>query len=205
MKRDNRLSVKQAADFIGVHTNTIYDWIKEGKLRADKEGKSYKINHMDALDIYTSKTRVDEDKEAIVSTQIVKKEAKIVLHTKGSRLLSNMERWINKAIECNEEYSKKMYELSINEADIIKQSSAYLELFEKLEDDKLEILLKARKEIEDFYAMYDFIEKLNQMSRYKEEKRKTLDEEIDLTKVLSTGDIKFIFSEVTLEDKHFTK
>lgn len=205
MKRDNRLSVKQAADFIGVHTNTIYDWIKEGKLRADKEGKSYKINHMDALDIYTSKTRVDEDKEAIISTQIVKKEAKAVLHTKGNRLLSNMERWINKVIECNEEYSKKMYEISTNEADIVKRSSAHLELFEKLEDDKLEILLKARKEIEDFYAMYDFIEKLNQMYRYKEEQRNTLDEEIELTKALVTGDIKFTFNKVTLEDKHFRK
>lgn len=205
MKRDNRLSVKQAADFIGVHTNTIYDWIKEGKLRADKDGKSYKIDHMDALDIYTSKTRVDEDKEAIVSTQIVKREAQTVLHTKCHRLLLNMERWINEVIECSEEYSKKMYELSINEADFIKKSSVQLELFEKLEDDKLDILLKARKEIEDFYAMYDFIEKLNQMSRYKEEKRKTLDEEIELTKALSTGDIKFTFNKVTLEDKHFTK
>lgn len=36
---DNRMSVKDSANFIGVHTNTIYKWIKEGKLRADKEGK----------------------------------------------------------------------------------------------------------------------------------------------------------------------
>lgn len=205
MKRDNRLSVKQAADFIGVHTNTIYDWIKEGKLRADKEGKSYKINHMDALDIYTSKTRVDEDKEAIVSTQIVTKEAKTVLHIKGHRLLSNMERLINKVIEYNEEYSKKMEELHNKETDIIKQSKYHMELYEKLDNDKLDILLNARKEIEDFYAMYDFIEKLNQMSRYKEEQRKTLDEELELTKSLMTGDIKFTFNKVTLEDKHFTK
>lgn len=205
MKIDNRLSVKQSADFIGVHTNTIYDWIKEGKLRADKEGKSYKINHMDALDIYTSKTRVDEDKQAIVSTQIVKKEAKTVLHTKCHRLLFNMQRWINEVIEHNEEYSKKMNEMHKNEPDTLKQSSTHLELFEKLEDEKLEILLNARKEIEDFYAMYDFIEKLDQMARYKEEKRKTLDEEIELTKSLSTGDIKLTFNKVTLEDKHFTK
>lgn len=205
MKQDNRLSVKQAADFIGVHTNTIYDWIKEGKLRADKEGKSYKINHMDALDIYTSKTRVDEDKEVIVSTQIIKKEAKKVLHIKGFRLLSDMQRWINEVIECDKEHSKKMEELHINETDIIKRSNDYMELLEKLDDDKLEILLKARKEIEDFYAMYDFIEKLNQMYRYKEEQRNSLEEELEITKALSTGEIKFKFNKVTLEDKHFTK
>lgn len=205
MKQDNRLSVKQAADFIGVHTNTIYDWIKEGKLRADKEGKCYKINHMDALDIYTSKTRVDEDKEAIVSTQIVKEEAKKVLNIKGFRLLSNMERWLNEVAECNKELSRKREEIIKNEHDIIKKSNSYLELYEKLDDDKIEILVKAREEIEDFYAMYDFIEKLNQMYRYKEEKRNTLDEELELTKSLLTGDIKYTFNNVTLEDKHFRK
>lgn len=204
MKKDNRMSVKQAADFIGVHTNTIYDWIKEGRLRADKDGKSYKINHMDVLDIYSAKTRVDEDKEVIVSTQIVKEEAKKVLHIKGFRLLSNMERWINKALEYDEEHSKKISKL-YDETDLIKQSKDFMELLEKNDNDKLDILLKARKEIEEFYAMYDFTEKLNQMYRYKEEQRNTLDEELEMRKSLLNGDIKLLFNKVSLEDKHFKK
>ncbi|WP_155550108.1 helix-turn-helix domain-containing protein, partial [Paraclostridium sordellii] len=83
MEKDSRLSVKQAADILGVHTNTIYGWMKDGRLRADKEGKSYKINHMDVLNIYNSKNRVDKDREVLLSTQIVREEALDLLSIKA--------------------------------------------------------------------------------------------------------------------------
>nr|DAK84460.1 MAG TPA: helix-turn-helix domain protein [Caudoviricetes sp.] len=36
MEKDNRMTVKQAADFLDVHTNTIYDWLRDGKYKNGK-------------------------------------------------------------------------------------------------------------------------------------------------------------------------
>lgn len=47
-KRDG-LTVPQAAERVGVHTNTIYNWIKSGKLAVTRFGKATRI-HPDDLE-----------------------------------------------------------------------------------------------------------------------------------------------------------
>ena len=205
MEKDNRMTVKQAADFLDVHTNTIYDWLKDGKLRADKEGKLYKINHMDVLDIYKSKTRVDSDKETIVSIQKVKDELEIILEIKSSRLLSNMENWVKESIELHNEHWERVNRFNENEQDFIKRCNYDIESMERLRNEKVDILIRARKEIESFYRTVDVIENLSQLYKYKESKRKTLDEELKWEKAFASGNIAFTFNKITEEDRLFTK
>lgn len=203
--KDHRMSVRQAAEFIGVHTNTIYEWIREGKLRADKEGKSYKINHMDAYKIYASKMRVDEDKETIISIQKVKDELKTILTIKSARLLSNMENWVRESIELYDEHWERVNRFEENEHDYIKRCNYDIESMERLRNEKIDILIRARKEIESFYRAVDTIENLNQLYKYKESKRKTLDEELKWEKAFASGNITFTINKVTDEDRLFMK
>ena len=207
-KRDNRLTVKQSADFIGVHTNTIYEWIKEGKLRADKVGKSYKINHMDVLDIYSSKTRVDKDKEVLVSTQVVTDKAKDILTTKATRLILSMSRLIEEQRQYNENIRKEIFSIEENDKsksiDIEKENNI-LDLMDSSRYKNIELLLNVREEIESFYKMCDFIDGLNQIYRYQDERRCTLDEELSLEKALRDGNLEYIINKVTPEDKLFRK
>ena len=69
-KKDLRMTVKESADFLGVHTNTIYDWIREGRLKADKEGKSYKIDHMSVHELAMAKSTVDKEKQLLISIEV---------------------------------------------------------------------------------------------------------------------------------------
>ncbi len=47
----NLLTVKEAADRLGVSAKTIYNWISEGRLKAQRlGGRSIRI---DELDLYT--------------------------------------------------------------------------------------------------------------------------------------------------------
>lgn len=199
MEQDNRMTVKQAADFLEVHTNTIYEWIKEEKLRADKEGKSYKINHMDVFHVYISKTKVDDFKSAVIGIQKTKEEVNKVLHIKCHRLLRNMDKWVKQADYYSREHVKVIGKLNNDE---------YIEYYNNMENDKLEILLNARADIESFYRTVDLISNLEELYKYKEQHRTTLDEELALTTAFTSEnieDIKITFNEVTDEDKLFKK
>ena len=72
-------------------------------------------------------------------------------------------------------------------------------------NEKLDILIRARKEIESFYRTVDVIENLSQLYKYKESKRKTLDEELKWEKAFASGNIAFTFNKITDEDRLFTK
>lgn len=190
--QDNRMSVKDSADFIGVHTNTIYEWIRDGKLRADKEGKNYKINHMDVLDIYSSKSRVTKDKDTVLSIQNVKEEAGELLKSKQHFLLKDMESLLAKVSKLHTVYFKSLKTLNEKEDDIIKQSEGYFEANSKLDKDILNLILGLRDEVEGFYELNDFIEMLDKMYKYKTATKKTLNEEIEMNKALLNDDFKFI-------------
>lgn len=199
MEQDNRMTVKQAADFLEVHTNTIYEWVKEGRLRADKEGKSYKINHMDVFYIYTSKTRIDEFKNTLIGIQKTKEEVNKLLHIKSHRLLSKMETWSKQAVNCSRENLEGISEFNEDE---------FIEAYNNMENDKLEILLNARADIESFYRTVDLISSLEELYKYKEQHRTTLDYELALTTAFASEnieDIKITFNEVTDEDELFKK
>ncbi|CEP38330.1 Uncharacterised protein [[Clostridium] sordellii] len=179
--------------------------MKDGRLRADKEGKSYKINHMDVLNIYNSKNRVDKDREVLLSTQIVREEALDLLSIKAGRLVIRIKDLINKIDEIYKATSKKMDEIQKSETDVFKSSQVHLDLIQNERENEIKSLINVRGEIEAFYKMYDFIEDLNQIYKYKETQRNTLEEELELTKAINSGDIKYIFQKVTLEDKLFNK
>ncbi len=199
MEKDNRMTVKQAADFLEVHTNTIYEWIKEGKLRADKEGKSYKINHMDVFHVYTSKTKVDDFKSVVIGIQKTKEEVNKVLHIKCYRLLRKMDKWVKQAANYSREYVEGISELNNDE---------YIESYNDMQNNKLEILLNARADIESFYRTVDLISSLEELYKYKEQHRTTLDEELALTTAFTSETIegiKIIFNEVTDEDELLKK
>lgn len=190
--QDNRMSVKDSADFIGVHTNTIYEWIREGKLRADKEGKNYKINHMDVLDIYSSKSRVTKEKDTLLSIQNVKEEADELLKSKQHFLLKDIESLLIKASKLKEVYFNSLKTFNEKEDDIIKQSEGYFEANSKLDKDVLNLILGLRDTVEGFYELNDFIEMLNKMYKYKTATKRTLNEEIEINKALLNDDFKFI-------------
>lgn len=194
---DNRMSVKDSANFIGVHTNTIYEWIKEGKLRADKEGKNYKINHMDVLDIYSSKSRVTKDKDTLVSIQNVKEETLEILNTKCFSLIKDMEFLIEKVTNLNEKYFKDLNQFNEREKDIIKQSDYHFKSKSKLDRDILNLILDLREKIESFYDLSDFMKTLDKMYKYKNNTKKTVNEELELTKALKNNDLEFIINNVT--------
>ena len=186
MEKDNRMTVKQAADFLDVHTNTIYDWLRDGKLRADKEGKSYKINHMDVFNLHLSKTKVDEDKQVLVGAQTVKDESYKMLAIMSSVLIRST---FN---TCCEEYAKYhnnsnklMMELNDKhekeEITLEELSTEQKKIYKYLDDLIIGLLLKARENIESFYSMYDFMENLDKFYKHKEKEKNTLDEELQST------------------------
>lgn len=185
------MSIKEVSNFLEVHENTVRNWIKEGRLRAEKNEKSYKINRSDVFKIYMAKSKVDRSKENLISTQHVKEEINIILNRKCRILFSMMEKILNQ----QEEYMSKLEEdikrieernnnLTLKTHDERKEIAnselrEKIKLMNKYDNDILEILLDFRKDIESFYNTVDLMKNLNQFYKYIESNKSTLDEELD--------------------------
>lgn len=195
-KKDLRMTVKESADFLGVHTNTIYDWIREGRLKADKEGKSYKIDHMSVHELAMAKSTVDKEKQVLISIELVRKEYEETLDRQGFQVLHKMESMVNEYLEFSEKINEEMLneekEKSDNIDDIIASSQNLNEKLELKNKKLIDLLLGAREEIEFFYESYDVIKNLRDFYSFKENKRNTIDETLEINKAIERGDIKFL-------------
>lgn len=185
------MSIKEASNFLEVHENTVRNWIKEGRLRAEKHEKSYKINRSDVFEIYMAKSKVDRSKENLISTQHVKEEINIILNRKCRILFSMMEEIVNQQkeyifkleedIKRIEERNNDLTSKTPDERKEIANSELRekIELMNKYDNDILEILLDFRKDIESFYSTVDLMKNLNQFYKYIESNKSTLNEELE--------------------------
>lgn len=195
-KKDLRMTVKESADFLGVHTNTIYDWIREGRLKADKEGKSYKIDHMSVHELAMAKSTVDKEKQLLISIELVRKEYEELLDNQGFRIIHKMESIVNEFLKFEEELlisHKEQYELD-NTDDILASSEDFFRKMELRNKKLMDLLLGAREEIEFFYENYDVINNLRDFYSFKESKRNSIDETLEINKAIKEGDIKFLIN-----------
>lgn len=195
-KKDLRMTVKESADFLGVHTNTIYDWIREGRLKADKEGKSYKIDHMSVHELAMAKSTVDKEKQLLISIELVRKEYEELLDNQGFRIIHKMESIVNEFLKFEEELlisHKEQYELD-NTDDIFASSEDFFRKMELRNKKLMDLLLGAREEIEFFYENYDVINNLRDFYSFKESKRNSIDETLEINKAIKEGDIKFLIN-----------
>ena len=195
-KNDLRMTVKESADFLGVNTNTIYDWIREGRLKADKEGKSYKIDHMSVHELAMAKSTVDKEKQLLISIELVRKEYEELLDNQGFRIIHKMESIVNEFLKFEEELlisHKEQYELD-NTDDIFASSEDFFRKMELRNKKLMDLLLGAREEIEFFYENYDVINNLRDFYSFKESKRNSIDETLEINKAIKEGDIKFLIN-----------
>lgn len=197
-KEDLRMTVKESADFLGVHTNTIYDWIKEGRLKADKVGKSYKIDHMSVHELAMAKSTVDKEKQVLIGIELVRKEYEETLDTQGFKILHKMESIVSEYLEFTEELNKESFnekeENSDNIDDIIASSEKFFQKEELRKKKLIDLLLGAREEIEFFYENYDVMKNLRDFYSFKENRRNTIDETLEINKAIERGDIKFLIN-----------
>lgn len=201
------MSIKEVSNFLEVHENTVRNWIKEGRLRAEKHEKSYKINRSDVFEIYMAKSKVDRSKENLISTQHVKEEINIILNRKCRILFSMMKEIVNQQeeyifkleedIKRIEERNNDLTSKTPDERKEIANSELRekIELMNKYDNDILEILLDFRKDIESFYSTVDLMKNLNQFYKYIESNKSTLDEELEhhrkiLNKIETNYDFK---------------
>ena len=63
---DNLLTVKETANLLGMPIQTIYTWIHNGKIPAEKIGNSYIITKQDLVDLNLIKGYIDEEGELFV-------------------------------------------------------------------------------------------------------------------------------------------
>lgn len=182
------MSIKEVSNFLEVHENTVRNWIKEGRLRAEKHKKSYKINRTDVFEIYMAKSKVDRSKENLISTQRVKEEINIILNRKCRYIFLMMEEIVNQKEEYTSKLEEDLKQIEERNDDLTpdeRKENANLELIEKIElmnkydNDILEILLDFRKDIESFYSTFDLMKNLNQFYKYIESNKRTLDEELE--------------------------
>lgn len=182
------MSIKEVSNFLEVHENTVRNWIKEGRLRAEKHKKSYKINRTDVFEIYMAKSKVDRSKENLISTQRVKEEINIILNRKCRYIFLMMEEIVNQKEEYTSKLEEDLKQIEERNDDLTpdeRKENANLELIEKIElmnkydNDILEILLDFRKDIESFYSTFDLMKDLNQFYKYIESNKRTLDEELE--------------------------
>lgn len=66
------MNARELANKLGEHPNTIYNKIKEGKIRAVKNGKSYEVDDRDAYDLINNKFYKDNKVhgEEIINSQL---------------------------------------------------------------------------------------------------------------------------------------
>ncbi|MGL5714120.1 MAG: helix-turn-helix domain-containing protein [Paraclostridium sp.] len=188
--KDNRLSVKEAADFIGVHTNTIYDWINDGRLIADKEGKSYKINHMSVVDMYSARSIVDGDKQVIVGINKVKESVLSDLRFSAGRTFQQMRNAIDKFEEFYKDHNDVLISDTIEFSRVLKEEPHNLAETAKRNMDSLykpydiqhDLILNLKDEIDKHMELYNFMLSLDNFQRQKKSNESTVDDILNLQK-----------------------
>lgn len=189
IEKDTSMTVKEATEFLGLHENTIRNYIENGKLRAEKVGKSYRINRSDVFEIYTAKRKVDRSSEAIISIQRVMQDIDRILISKYNILFSTMKNLIKKREEYDAKLSEEITKIDKREHNIttVEERKKYanldlnqkMKLIEKYDKDILDLLLESRKDIESFYNTFDMLENLGQFYKYIDHNKSTLDKEIE--------------------------
>lgn len=71
---EKRYSVKQVADMMGLSRITIFNYIKKGKLKAQKIGRGYVISESDVAEITNKELTVSSKKEIEKGVRRVLKE-----------------------------------------------------------------------------------------------------------------------------------
>ncbi len=71
LHKDNFFSTSQVAEILGVTRITVFRWIKEGTLKAEKIGRNYVISHEELNKHLDSKPLSDEEKTRV--TKLVHK------------------------------------------------------------------------------------------------------------------------------------
>ena len=51
------LNIHETAELLGMHPNSVYEWVREGKLRAARLGKTWRIRRSD-IDVFFDESTV---------------------------------------------------------------------------------------------------------------------------------------------------
>lgn len=185
------ISVKEAAEMTNAHTNTIYNWMKEGKIRHEKEGRSYKLNLEDILYISYSKLRISEDKQVLRSIQVTKHEVSKVLDRKISIVMKKITQVVKEVEKAQEDSDKRLETIHIKyKKDLKENADKALEELKVKSNEERELLRKKKKElligiedeIKSFYSTCESINILEEMYAKQSNSIRTLDEELEVLK-----------------------
>ena len=118
------MNAKELANKLGVHYNTIYKKIKEGDLKANKVGKSYEVDDIDAYDLIQAKM-------FSLSTKEIEFGMDVILNFLKEERRSNFRFFLQDTESIVEKYNK-----SVDEVDELCMNSFWLEpnVIECLED-----------------------------------------------------------------------
>ncbi|MEG1009708.1 MAG: helix-turn-helix domain-containing protein [Clostridia bacterium] len=185
------ISVKEAAKMADAHTNTIYNWMKEGKIRHVKEGRSYKLKLEDVIYITYSKLRISEDKQILRSIQVTKHESSKVLDRKTSIVMKKITQLVKEVEKEQEECDKRLENIHVKYKKDLKENAdkALEELKIKSNEErynlrkkKKELLIGIKDEIQSFYSTCESINMLEEIYAKQSNRIRTLDEELKLLK-----------------------
>lgn len=99
---ENRFyTIDQIAEILGIHHKTVRKFIKEGKLKANKLGKQWRISQID-LDIFT------KDKNSIIESEVPICNEELEFSNKDSKVEINNEIRVSSVIDL-EEIDKEEY------------------------------------------------------------------------------------------------
>jgi predicted adenylyl cyclase CyaB len=195
---DNLLTIKEAADYLDVHWQTIRSYIAKGKIKANKVGRSYRIKENELKNLLENKS--EEEKEYEIRYLLNDRGAfEEKLRQKGAKLkgYSHMvDYWFVpkfiKSKEQKEEFfeSAKGYVLRIRETEDSYSGKVNfrLEVKKLVKPYKYEACLEGSIEVKDYENTKKFLRLANHKQIVKIDKTRT---------IYILNDIKVSIDEIT--------
>lgn len=193
----NGFTVKEASEHIGVDPNTIYNMIKDGRLKAVKEDGNYKINTIDVLNARCVKDIDNTDKGILNGLKLIKEKAEEELKFKASRTFATIEHEIEKYNEyMDNEHSNEMIKkqelfeeaLNNNSKDLLKINEEFNKLMYKPYDLKSEIIINLKSVIDDYYEKYMFIKQIEEFNKYIKSNSMPFNDNLEFLQTITSDD-----------------
>ena len=188
-------TVKSASEYIGVSTNTIYNMIEDGRLRAVMKNGNYIINTLDVTSTRSVKEMSDEEKDILKISKATIKKAKEELKFKASRVFSEISYEIDKfnnfmenehaddMAKANELFDEAMEN---NSPDISDINEKLIKLLDRPYEMKGEIIINLKKIIDGYYEKYIFIKQLEEFYRYVKNNSMSFNDQLEFNKIISS-------------------